>query len=170
VCVREAACCSGPAKAFFFLFLNSHNPCSSSSFCRALPYIHMGPAILRAVAGGKEHHFPCCRHLLCKLAKKRSGVVVVGLCIQMILFFLHSHFWTGHISASAITSKRNTSPLTLPKRKPIHHFSPIPPSLTKNLRINPSTSEQLILLTNPNQPAKQNKKTIQLIRFFFFSF
>jgi hypothetical protein len=73
----------------------------------------MGPAILRAVAGGKEQSncgslfiLPVAGTFLCKLAKKRSGVVVVGLCIQMILFFPSFSLLDGHISAFAIISKK----------------------------------------------------------------
>jgi hypothetical protein len=48
-------------------------------------------------------------HLLCKLAKKRSGVLslLVVLHTNDSFFFFHSHFWMAHTSISIIP--RNTS-------------------------------------------------------------
>ena len=106
MCVRKA-CCPGLSESlFFFPFLTSHNPCFFPSLCRALPYIHMGPAILQAVAGQERTSIeryllsflvPCCRHLLCKLAKKRSGLSLV-LHTNDSSTFIISSLWMAHIS------------------------------------------------------------------------
>jgi hypothetical protein len=67
-------------------------------------------------------------HLLCKLAKKRSGVLSLLVVLHTNdSFFFHSHFWMAHTSISIIP--RNTSsrfPQTWWKKKktPLPHPSP----------------------------------------------
>jgi hypothetical protein len=69
--------------------------------------------------------------------------------------------------------KKNTLPPEIAERNPTHHLPAPIPSLTKNLRINPSTSDHpthhhLLLLTQPNQTAKQKDNSINSILLLLF--
>lgn len=167
MCVRKA-CCPGLSESlFFFPFLTSHNPCFFPSLCRALPYIHMGPAILQAVAGQERTSIeryllsflvPCCRHLLCKLAKKRSGLSLV-LHTNDSSTFIISSLWMAHISILHHFKNQSTLSPTPPVgyQKPIQH---LPPFLLASLE-STRTSERKSTSSSTDQKKITLSKRVQ---------